>query len=93
MEQISTEELQALRQQAAAAIPWSNEAHRLAEALHRVNKENPVLRGEPWQSYFEQQERDHTAGHGASPAIGPAAAEAEAKLLNTIAEAEVSDGK
>ncbi len=92
MEQISTEELQALRQQAAAAIPWSNEAHRLAHALHRVNKENPALRGDPWQSYFEQRDREQ-AEEGRSPALGPAAAEAEAKLLKTLANAEVPDGK
>lgn len=65
--EIDSDELDALRQQAAAAIIWPAEAVRLAEAIHRIDPEHKLLRGEPWVKHFEDKEEARKKGYGYAP--------------------------
>lgn len=49
MIEVEEEELNALRSLAASAIPWKNEAERLASALYDERPAHPLLKGEIWE--------------------------------------------
>jgi hypothetical protein len=53
-ETIDSKELDALRQQAAEAIPYKSEATRLARALWEEDQRHPVIVGELWNPLIEQ---------------------------------------
>jgi len=66
-EQIDSEELSALRQQAAEAIPYKSEATRLARILWEEDQRHPAIVGELWNPLIEQWDKALLEGAGFSP--------------------------
>jgi hypothetical protein len=55
MVEIDQQELDALREQAATAIPWEGEAKRLAAGLCNLNPEHKLLQSDLWQEHFKKE--------------------------------------
>lgn len=62
---VPNDELEALREQAASAIPWKSEAYRLAEALYVARPNHPIFEGEIWQEFIKakQEAVENDWGH------------------------------
>lgn len=65
--EIDEDELNATRQQASQALPWQQEARRLAEALYHVRPNHPILLGGIWQEMIDEFERSDREGTGFEP--------------------------
>lgn len=66
-ETIDSNELSALRQQAAEAIPYKNEAIRLARKLWEEDQRHPAIAGELWAEHVKQWDYDLLVEAGYSP--------------------------
>lgn len=66
-ETIDSAELDALRQQAAEAIPYKSEATRLARILWEEDQRHPAIVGELWNPLIEEWDAALLEGAAFSP--------------------------
>jgi hypothetical protein len=64
---INADELSDLRFTASQYLPYKEEATRLADALHNVAPDHPLLRGELWQTFINTKEKRAADGRGVAP--------------------------
>lgn len=64
---IPADELSDLRFTASQYLPYRSEAERLADALHNVAPDHPLLRGEMWKEFIAKKEQRAADGNAVGP--------------------------
>lgn len=64
---VDAQELADTRFAASQFLPYKEEATRLADALHNVDPDHPLLRGELWQEFIAEKVRRGQEDQGIEP--------------------------